>query len=166
MTVNRLEIHPAKTRIVYCKDANRRMNNKAPKEFKFLGFVFKQRETINTKSRKVFMNFLPAIGDDTLKEMRRIIKFQWKIGLQVHKSLEDIALEVNPIIRGWINFYGKFNLSRLKTLAYYIDKQLMKWARNKYETLRGQIDGSRGWLKSVYNMNSKLFSHWDNFPVY
>lgn len=142
------------------------MSNSAPKEFKFLGFVFKSRETINGKLKNIFMSFQPAIGDESLKEMRRIIKFQWKISLRVHKSLEDIASEINPKIRGWINYYGKFNLSRLRSLGRYIDKQLMKWSRNKYKTFKGKFKKSGDWLKTVYDANPKLFAHWNFFAVY
>ena len=161
-----LEIHPVKTRIVYCKDVSRKANNDAPKEFKFLGFVFKQRVARNPKLKTQFMSFQPSIGDETLKQMRKIIKYQWKIGLAVHMSLADIAKEINPKLRDWINYYGMFYRSRLKALGYYIDRQIMKWFRNKYKTQRGNIKSSKDWLKSVFDKNTKLFAHWSFFAVY
>lgn len=161
-----LEIHPVKTRIVYCKDVSRKAINDAPKEFKFLGFVFKQRVALNPKLKTQFMSFQPSIGDETLKQMRKIIKYQWKIGLAVHMSLEDTAKEINPKLRGWISYYGMFYRSRLKALGYYIDRQIMKWFRNKYKTQRGNIKSSKDWLKSVFDKNPKLFAHWSFFAVY
>lgn len=161
-----LEIHPTKTRIVYCKDANRKLSTNAPTEFRFLGFVFKSRPIFNKKLKKPFMGFYPAIGDDALKEMRRIIKFRWNIGLGVHRSLDDIAAEINPIVRGWITYYGEFYPSRLVKMANYIDRQLEKWARRKYLSLRGKYARSHEWLQSVFKENPGLFAHWQYFPVY
>ncbi|HYX38090.1 MAG TPA: group II intron maturase-specific domain-containing protein, partial [Oligoflexus sp.] len=96
----------------------------------------------------------------------KIIKFQWKIGLKVNLSLKEIAKEVNPIILGWINYYGAFYRSRLKSLGFYIDRQIMKWFRNKYKGLKWNIGASSDWLRSVYTMCPKLFAHWSFFPVY
>lgn len=160
-----LEIHPLKTRIIYCSDSRKRLN-KAPISFKFLGYEFKERLTYSPKNKTLFMKFQPAISNDTLKSMRNIIKRQWRLGFRVDKSLEDLASEVNPVVRGWLNYYGLFNLKRLQFLALFIDKQLMKWARNKYKSLQRNYNASRDWLKSVFSKNPKLFAHWSQFHVY
>jgi RNA-directed DNA polymerase len=161
-----LEIHPTKTRIVYCKDAKRREQNAAPTVFKFLGFVFKQRESFVPSKGKPFMGFQPAVCDEMLKKMRKVIKHQWRIRSQTDRALEEIAHEYNPIIQGWMNYYGAFYRSKLKSLGYYIDKQIMKWFGNKYIGFRKNRSASAKWLKSVYDKNPRLFAHWRLFPVY
>ena len=127
-----LEIHPTKTKIIYCKDASRAKTYENT-TFTFLGFEFIRRESKNTRTKAIFMAFLPAIGKDTLKLMRVKIKRKWKLGLQNHKSLNDLAREFNPVIRGWIQYYGKFYKTALKPLANYLNDQLKKWARRKFK---------------------------------
>ena len=160
-----LEIHPTKTRIVYCQDDARRAVFPCT-EFKFLGFLFKKREVRNRRTGSLFMGFGPAIGNDTLKEMRRIIKRDWKLGISTHKSFKDLAYEFNPIIRGWIQYYGAFHRSALKPLAKYLDGVLRKWARRKFKSLRIHKVRAVEWLKRVHENSPKLFAHWSVFAVY
>lgn len=160
-----IRIHPKKTKVIYCKDKLRN-GNFSKVSFTFLGYEFKARPTRNLKTGLVFMGFNPAIPRTTLKQMRKIIKFKWKIGISSNLSLEELAVRFNPIIRGWINYYGKFFKSSLHSLARYLNETLCKWARRKYLKLRRRRSETYRWLKRVFNDQPRLFAHWEHFKVY
>jgi RNA-directed DNA polymerase len=96
-----LELHPDKTRIVYCKDDDRK-GPYGETSFDFLGYTFRPRRAKN-KYGKYFVNFLPAISDESAKELRSEIH-DWRMHLKSDKSIEDLSRMFNPIIRGWINY--------------------------------------------------------------
>lgn len=160
-----LELHPSKTKIVYCKDGNRK-SEYSTVDFKFLGFQFRRRSAKNRKNGKLFLSFLPAIDSKTIKEMRRIIKRDWRLRLRTDKSLEDLAKEFNPVIRGWFQYYGKFYPTELRKLANYLNDSIVKWARRKFKKLRIHKVRAYDWLKKVHQSNSRLFAHWRWFEVY
>ena len=159
-----LELHPDKTKIVYCRDGNRKLKHDNT-NFNFLGFHFKSRSAKNERTGVLFQSFQPAIGTDTLKEMRKTIKRKWRLGLTVHKSLQELAKDFNPVIRGWLNYYGKFYASALAPLAYYINCKLIKWAMRKYLKLKRHKKRAVKWLEKVYRSSPTLFAHWEMFPV-
>ena len=159
----KLEIHPGKTKIIYCKDANRKGNHQNS-EFTFLGYTFKARLVKNSRCG-LFMSFVPALSDFAWRQMKDIIKHKWKISLITSRSLEDIAKAFNPVIRGWIQYYGKFNKSSLARLARYINGKLCRWFRKKYRNQNNQKIRSYEWLKQVFNSKSKLFAHWEHWKV-
>jgi hypothetical protein len=99
-----LQRHPEKTRIIYCKDSNR-TNNYSHASFDFLSFTFRPRQTENKNSNQLFMSFIPAVSNKAKKSMRAKMK-QYKWHLRSDLKLEDIAKQVNPITKGWINYYG------------------------------------------------------------
>jgi len=106
----RLELHPEKTKIVYCKDGTRggRYGNE---KFDFLGYTFRPR-TSKTRSGKYFINFSPAVSNKATKKMWRDMR-SWRFHRRSDKSLEDLSRICNPIVRGWINYYGRFYRSAL-----------------------------------------------------
>lgn len=93
-----LELHPDKTRIVYCKDANR-TGSAEHEQFSFLGYTFRPRLAKNHRGQR-FVGFLPAISNDAAKAIRQEIR-RWRISVHSDKSLQDIVSFVNPIVRGW-----------------------------------------------------------------
>ena len=159
-----LEIHPEKTKIVYCKD-DQRKGNYSHCEFTFLGYTFMKRTAKNRYSKKVFNSFLPAVSDKAIKAMRKQIRTRWKLQIRSEASLEDFAKQYNPVIRGWIQYYGVFYKTELQNLANYINYKLVKWARRKYMSLRTHMQQAYDWLARVYRNMPTLFEHWKLFQV-
>lgn len=154
-----LEMHPDKTKIVFCKDGNR--TGQYPEDkFEFLGYCFKRRQAKNEKTGKRFDSFQPAMSEKAFKAIKETLRKEWNLGAKVHLSLKEIAEEINPRIRGWINYYGKFYGSSLKKLKRYIDQSLVKWARRKYKRLKEHKCNSFEWLLEIKSKCPKLFVHW------
>jgi group II intron reverse transcriptase/maturase len=159
-----LELHPEKTKIVYCKDSKRKQEYPIH-EFKFLGFTFIGRTAMNRKTKELFNGFQPAVSKDALRAMRKQVKQKWKLHLRSEVSLETLAKTYNPIIRGWIQYYGKFYKTELSSLANYINLKLVRWARRKYKSLKGHKQKAYDWLVRVFNTNPTLFEYWKLFKV-
>ena len=152
-----LELHPDKTRIVYCKQDGRPGSHEHER-FNFLGYTFRPRLAKNRFGR-FFVGFLPAISDDAAKAKRQEIR-NWKLHRRSDKTLKDLAREVNPIVQGWINYYGRFYKSMLAPLLRRIDEYLVRWAMRKYKRLRRRRTRAWGWLASVAGREPNLFAHW------
>lgn len=121
-----LELHPDKTKIIYCKD-DRRKEDHANVKFDFLGYTFQPRSVRNAKAGILFTGFTPAVSKKAIKAMRDKIKEQ-NFGKRTELSLEDIANKYNPILRGWINYYGRYNRSSMYVIQRYFNKTLIAWA--------------------------------------
>ena len=152
-----LELNERKTRIVYCKDDDRRGSSEHM-SFDFLGYTFRPRLS-KRKFGGQFVNFLPAASDDARKRMRREVR-RWRLHLRPDKTLTDLARIFNPIIQGWINYYGRFYLSMLVRLLKRINEYLVRWARWKYKRLRRYPAKARRFLAAVYRREPGLFAHW------
>ncbi|MFB0532569.1 MAG: group II intron reverse transcriptase/maturase [Desulfatiglandales bacterium] len=152
-----LELNAEKTKIVYCKDSNRKAEFKYT-EFTFLGYTFRARPTRSPKGRR-FKSFSPAVSKGALKKMAREIR-RLKIHRRTEMSIEEIAKMLNPKLRGWIYYYGKFRLVCLKHFLHRLNVRLLKWIRNKYKALRYRVRAAKSWLKNVYKNNPELFAHW------
>ena len=153
-----LELHPEKTRIVYCKDGKRK-NSYPTTKFTFLGYDFCQRRTLNRKTKEVFQSFNPAISKTAEKSMRAHIR---TLGLRnrTSLSLEEIADVLNPILRGWIQYYGCYNHSELRSVMIYVNRTLTAWAMRKYKKLKGRKTRATLFILKVQKENRQLFSHW------
>ncbi len=152
-----LELHPEKTRIIYCKDDDRRGNYPVT-SFDFLGYTFRPRRSKNWKG-KCFINFTPAVSNKAKKAMRQTIR-GWRIHLKPDKSIEDLSRMFNPVIRGWINYYGRFYKSELYPVFRHMDKALTKWAGKKYKKLNHHQRRTTHWLGRIARREPKLFAHW------
>jgi RNA-directed DNA polymerase len=141
-----LEMHPDKTRIVYCKDEYRRATY-ANERFDFLGYTFRPRLS-KSKVGKHFVNFSPAVSDDALKAMSREL-WSWRLNCRSDKSLSDLARMFNKTVQGWINYYGRFYQSALTPLLRRINTYLVRWAKRKYKRLRGHTTRAKRWLVRV-----------------
>jgi RNA-directed DNA polymerase len=106
-----------------------------------------------------FVNFLPAVSDDCAKAIRRAIK-RWRLHLWSGRTLAYLAREINPIVRGWINYYGGFYLSRLLRTLRLINEYLARWAMRKYKRLRGRRRPVWAFLERVARCEPGLFVHW------
>jgi len=153
----KLEVHPEKTKIVYCKDDKRR-GNYPNEKFDFLGYEFRSRGAKN-RFGKCFVNFSPAIRPKAAKEIRRVIR-GWKIHRMSDKSIEDLSRMLNPVIRGWINYYGSYYKSALYPIFDQLNCALRKWAMRKYKRLRGKQRRARHWLGRIVRCRPFLFAHW------
>jgi hypothetical protein len=152
-----LVLHPQKTKLVYCKDTNRR-GDFPNQSFDFLGYTFRPRKAI-WRGRQYGVSFLPAASPKALKAIRQTIR-RWELHHRSDMALEDLARMYNPDIRGWINYYGHFYRSALSWTLRRIDAFLIRWARNKFKRLRPRPKGAREWLARVVRGNPNLFVHW------
>jgi len=154
----KLELHPEKTKIVYCKDVDRRSNYPREK-FDFLGYTFRPRRSKN-RWGKYFVNFTPAVSDKAAREMRRTMR-GWNLHLRSDKTLEDLSRMFNPILRGWINYYGRYYRSALYPNFRVLDRTLVRWATRKYKRLRGHPRRATHWLGRIARREPFLFAHWE-----
>jgi RNA-directed DNA polymerase len=152
-----LELHPDKTRIVYCKDADRR-GSYEHERFDFLGYTFRPRLS-KSRHGKHFVNFSPAVSDVAKREIGREIR-SWHLARRSDKTLTDLARIINPIVQGWINFYGRFYKSMLFLVLRRINERLARWAMRKYKRLRGHITRAVNWLAGVARREPRRFAHW------
>lgn len=152
-----LELHPDKTKIVYCKDDDRK--GSYPNEsFDFLGFTFRPRRSKN-RWGKLFIKFSPGVSNLAAKEMRQHLR-KWKLQLRSDKCLEDLARMLNPTLQGWINYYGSFYKSALYPVFIHLNRTLARWATRKYKRLRGHARRATHWLGRIARKEPRLFAHW------
>jgi len=157
----RLDVHPQKTKIVYCKDANR-LGSGAHEKFDFLGFTFRPRSAKNRRGA-LFVSFGPAISDAAATEIRRTMYRGWRLRTRTDKNLDDLANMFNPKLRGWISYYGSFYRSALCPVFRPLDRALAKWARRKFKRLRGHKRRAMKWLEGIARRQPTLFAHWPLF---
>lgn len=151
-----LELNLTKTKIVYCKDDDRKGNYENI-SFDFLGYTFRPRNA-KTKTGKYFMSFLPAMSDKAQKVIIKEIR-SWKLQLRTDKSIKDLANMFNSKIQGWINYYTHYYKSAMYKIVKYINKCLIKWVRRKYKKIKSKKRATK-WLKEVYQRQPNLFAHW------
>lgn len=152
-----LEMHPDKTRIVYCQDQRRRSSHEHT-SFDFLGYTFCKR-AIKGKSGDMFMGFCPGISKVALKSITSKIR-SWKIGQRTDLSLDEIASFMNPYIRGWWNYYGRYYRSLLYRIARYINHRLIRWAMRKFKHLKGRKMKAVATFNRLTGARPSLFAHW------
>lgn len=152
-----LELHPEKTRIVYCKDDDRKEGYPVT-SFDFLGYTFRPRRSKN-RWGKHFINFSPAISNKAAKKMRQTAR-GWGWQNRSDKSLEDLARMFNPVIQGWINYYGRYYKSAMYPSLKHLERRLARWATRKYKHLRGHKRQAAQWLRRIARKQPWLFAHW------
>ena len=152
-----LRLHPDKTKIVYCQDANRR-GSAEHTSFTFLGYTFRARGARNNNG-VVFTSFLPAVSKDALKKMGHVVR-QWRIHRRTDLNFADLARMINPIVRGWMNYYGAFYPSALSTLLARINTYLVRWVRKKYKRLRSIRKAQARW-EYVTTTYPRYLAHWE-----
>jgi len=154
-----LRLHPDKTKIVYCKDGKRRRDYPET-SFTFCGYAFRPRKTYDKVKGKAGTGFLPAAAPDKITGMSRKVA-SWKMHRRTNLTLNDIAREVNPALRGWLTYFTVFYPSMVIPLCKRIDRCLMRWARNKYKRLERSDKRAREWLHGVRERAPRLFAHWE-----
>jgi len=153
-----LEMHPDKTRIVYCNDRNRE-GTYPNRSFDFLGYTFRPRRMMTSKSDRVFVGFIPAVSGAALISMRQKIK-SLKLRRLTYAELADLAKALNPLIRGWVQYYGRYRSAGMNPLYQYVNQTLVRWAMRKYKRLRGNRTRARIFLADICKKNPRLFIHW------
>jgi RNA-directed DNA polymerase len=152
-----LELHPAKTKIVYCKDSNRQGSYENEK-FDFLGYTFRSRLSKDRWGR-YFVNFSPAVSDAAAKSIRAVMRC-WRLHRMSDKSIVDLSRIFNPVLRGWINYYSQFYKSALYPVFKQLNCSLRRWAMRKYKRLRGHKRRADHWLGRIVRQTPDLFAHW------
>ncbi len=152
-----LELHPTKTRIVYCKDDHRKGNYPEDK-FDFLGYTFRPREA-RSKYGILFTSFIPAVSNKAKKAIQQAIH-DWRLHLMSDKTLDDISRMYNPKIRGWANYYGRFYKSGMYSVYWHVNRTLIRWGMRKFKKLRAHKQLACHWLGRMARQEPKLFVHW------
>lgn len=153
-----LELHPEKTKLVYCKDYRRRDNYPVIK-FDFLGYSFQPRTTKSKKTGKLFLGYDCAISISSKKRIADKMEELNIVGL-THKSIVGVAQFLNPYIRGWVNYYGKFRKSAMNSIFQWLNKRLIRWARKRYKRYKTSIKRAFKWFEIVRKQFPTLFYHW------
>ena len=152
-----LELHPGKTRIVYCKDSMRHGEYDTV-TFTFLGYAFRPRQ-VKGKNGKIFTSFTPAINPEALKAKSQEAH-GWRLHMRTGASLDELAAAVNPVVAGWINYYGLFGRKQLNLLLRRVNTYLTRWARKKYKRLRG-YKRFHEWWTGLIDREPGLFVQWN-----
>ena len=158
LTECRLELHPTKTKVVYCKDDRRRSKYEAV-SFDFLGYCFRPRSVKGPHAQNLFCGFTPAVSKSALNAMRATIR-GLKIRTRTEVTLDDIARDLNPLVRGWLAYYGRFTRSALYPMARYINQTLAAWLKRKYKRFHRRLGRARLFLAKIARENRRLFAHW------
>lgn len=154
-----LELHETKTRIVYCKDDDRRGESEQV-SFDFLGYTFQPRRAKN-RYGKFFVSFLPAISQRSAKAIRATIRSWRMASTRNNQRLEDLAELCNPAVRGWMNYYGKYYRSRCIQVLRHLNRALCRWAQRKYkDRFRRRERAAMHWLGCIARRDPKLMVLW------
>lgn len=151
-----MAIHPDKTKIVYCKDGKRRGRFPVV-SFTFLGFMFCPRASRDRQGR-TFLAFLPAISPQALKKIGRVVR-RWRLHRRIFHTFDELARAINPIVAGWMQYYGRFYRSKLSPVLARINAYLVRWIRNKYR----RFDATRAAHRKLAELAAsqpRLFRHW------
>ncbi|WP_409467183.1 group II intron reverse transcriptase/maturase [Streptomyces sp. HC307] len=151
-----LRLHPAKTRIVYCQDGLRRGSYEHT-SFTFLGFTFQQRQ-MRDKNGRIRWSFRPAISNDALKRLGEEVR-SWRLHRRVNLTVEELAQRINPIVAGWMQYYGRFYRSALYPLLMRINAYLVRWLRNKYRRFRAMRKAIAA-LQRAAKRRPGMFAQW------
>lgn len=153
----KLSLNMEKSKIVYCKDSNRK-ERWGIIQFDFLGHTFKPC-AVKSKDGKYFTGFNPCISNKSKKKICEVIRL-WNVNHWLTCSLKDIADKINPVIRGWINYYGKFYPSMFFRHLRHVDLRLALWVRSKFKRFKRHKSVSIHWLGKVARSCPTLFAHW------
>lgn len=153
-----LEMHPTKTKIVYCRDGKRK--GKYPNfKFDFLGYCFRPRLVRRFRDNSLFGGFNPAVSPSAMKAMRETIR-DLNLRRQTQLSLQDIARKLNPLLRGWIAYYGRYAPSALYPLFRYVNQTLVAGAMRKFKRFKHYTIQASQFLQRLAKECAELFVHW------
>ena len=154
----KLELHPTKAKMVYCRDYRRRGTFKTVK-FDFLGYSFQPRTAKSPKTGNLFLGYDCAISIDSRKRIADKLE-ELNIENMSFKSIVGIAQKLNPMIRGWINYYGKFRGFELSKVFRLLRNRLIRWVRRRYKRYKTSLNRAFRWLDRVRKQYPTLFYNW------
>lgn len=152
-----LELHPTKTRIVYCQDG-RRTGEYERVTFDFLGYTVQPRQAVTRRGQR-FVGFLPAISRTAARKIRQVVR-GWRFEAKTHLQLGDLAALTTAAVRGWMHYYGRFYRSACVRVLHYLNHALVRWVRRKYKRVRRRWRTAESWLARVARRDPSLFVHW------
>jgi RNA-directed DNA polymerase len=152
-----LQLHPEKTRVVCCRPNAKSAEAKC---FDFLGFTFRPR-VAKSRTGQIFVTFSPAISGKAAKSLRVTMRRTWKLPKRTEMSLDQLAQKVNPALRGWIRYYGRFRASELVSVFRGINLALRLWVMRKYKRFKRRPRAAMAWLRRIALKNRGLFAHWE-----
>lgn len=152
-----LRLHPGKTRIVYCKDGKRRGPWDGPVSFTFLGYTFRAR-SMQSRHGNRFTGFGPAVSDAAMAKLSGQVR-SWRLHRHVNDTPADLARRINPVVRGWMTYYGRYYRSAMYPLLARINHYMMRWLRRKYRRLRSLKAARAAWERAV-SQNPRVYAHW------
>jgi RNA-directed DNA polymerase len=158
MQVCGLELHPEKTKLVYCRDYRRQEHYQTVK-FDFLGYSFQPRSTMSKRTGKLFLGFDCAISICSKKRIADKMEELDIVNLNF-KSIVGVAQFLEPYIRGWVKYYGRFRLSALNPIFQLLRKRLVRWVRKRYKRHKTSLNKAYDWLKRIRVQFPLLFYHW------
>jgi RNA-directed DNA polymerase len=158
----KLEFNLEKTKLVYCKD-NRRLGEYPTKKFDFLGYTFRRR-MVRGKIGVCFLGFNPGVSNAAKKSMNQKMR-RLKLHHHSGSDLSELAQIVNPPVRGWINYYGKFNRSALRPVFEHLNYTLIVWVKWKYKRFRRSTRRASHWLGNIAREKPAMFAHWQMLGI-
>jgi group II intron reverse transcriptase/maturase len=158
----RLRLHPQKTKIVYCKDANR-PEDYLERSFDFLGYTFRSRSAVG-RNQKRFVSFIPAVSEKAAKRIRLEVR-RWRLHQRTDLNLDELARRTRPYLSGWVRYYGLFYPSKLRDALRTIDVFIVRWVSQKYLRFRRHKLAAWNWLRSLKRRNPTMFAHWTLGPT-
>ena len=153
-----LEMHPDKTKIVYCRDGSRK-GKYSNTRFDFLGYTFRARVVKNRKRNTLFVNFTPAVSSKAVTAMRQTTR-GWNFRNRSDLSLQEIARMYNPLLRGWLSYYGRFSPSAMYPVLRHFNQTLVAWAMRKFRRLKGHKTRACIFMEGIAKRQPHLFVHW------
>jgi RNA-directed DNA polymerase len=153
----KLTVHPEKTKIVYCKDSNRKGEGELT-EFDFLGYTFRPR--LVKGKQGYFVGFTPAISKKAEKSIRDTIR-SWNLHRKSETDFNDLSKKWNPKLRGWLEYYGKFRPTALLGVCQMFQKILVKWAKRRFKRLKRNWQRAFRFVNRIAKTQPKMFAHWE-----
>lgn len=153
-----LELHPGKTKIVYCQDINRQ-GQYPTIQFTFLGYTFRPRKAVD-KYGRVYVNFSPGVSREALTAMRQTVR-GWHLQLMCDKELRDLSKMFGPVLRGWSNYYGRFYPTAMQPVWRHVNAYLVRWMQRKYKRLARGVTRAARALGRVAERAPMAFVHWE-----
>ncbi|EIB2682280.1 group II intron reverse transcriptase/maturase [Salmonella enterica subsp. enterica serovar Typhi] len=148
-----LVLNAGKTNIAYIDTFKRR---NVATSFTFLGYDFKVRTLKNFKG-ELYRKCMPGASNAAMRKITETIK-KWRIHRSTAESLLDFARRYNAIVRGWIEYYGKFWSRNFNyRLWSAMQSRLLKWKQSKYRLSNRRAQRKLTLVRKEY---PKLFVHW------
>lgn len=152
----RLELHPEKTRVI-CTDPSSK--GCGSRSFDFLGFRFQPRLAKATTGR-LFTTFGPAISPKAVKGLREAMRRKWRLPARTALGIEEIGEWINPVLRGWIGYYGRFRPSSMVSALRGLNLALCIWTMRKYKRFKNRPRAAMAWLRGLALRDRELLAHW------